>query len=236
MTTSAETSPGGGTGAPPRAGRRRPWWTVLTVVEVVAATVAVVADWFIPSLVLVAMAAASLVVRRQRPASLGFHGVTHPWRLAARMLAFAAGWTLLNVALLIPVTNHLSGQRQDVGAFADLEGDLGLLAAYLVLSWVVAALAEETAFRGYLLTRMRDLFGDGRAAVVAAVVLSSALFGLLHTEQGTVGVVVSALGGVVFALLRLWSGTLWAPVLAHGFDDTIGFVWFYLFGPFYGLW
>jgi hypothetical protein len=152
------------------------------------------------------------------------------------MLAFAAGWTLLNVALLIPATNHLSGQRQDVSAFADLEGNLGLLALYLVLAWVVAALAEETAFRGYLLTRLGDLLGGGRAAVVAAVVLSSALFGLLHTEQGVVGVVVSALGGVVLALLRLWSGTLWAPVLAHGFDDTIGFVWFSLFGPFYGLW
>ncbi|RYU09524.1 CPBP family intramembrane glutamic endopeptidase [Nocardioides iriomotensis] len=237
MTTKAETSPSGGTGArPPGRSGRRPWWTVLTLVEVAAATVAVVADWFIPSLVLVVMAGVSLVVRRQRPSSLGFHRPAHPWRLAGRMLAFAAGWTLLNVALLIPVTNHLSGQRQDVSAFAHLEGDLGLLAAYLVLSWVVAALAEETAFRGYLLTRLRDLLGGGRAAVVAAVVLSSALFGLLHTEQGVVGVVASALGGVVFALLRLWTGTLWAPVLAHGFDDTIGFVWFYLFGPFYGLW
>jgi membrane protease YdiL (CAAX protease family) len=224
-------------GARPRdPARRRAWWTVLTVAELAAATVAVVADWFVPALVLVAMAGVSLVVRRQGPASLGFHRPAHPWRLAVQMLAFAAGWTVLNVALLIPLTNHLSGQRQDVSGFADLEGDLGLLALYLVLAWLVAALAEETAFRGYLLTRLRDLMGEGRAAVVAAVTVSSALFGLLHTEQGVVGVVASALGGVVFAVLRVWSGTLWAPVLAHGFDDTIGFTWFYLFGPFYGLW
>ena len=216
-------------------GRRR-WWNLLTLVELAAATAAVVADWLIPALVLVAMAAASLAVRREGPASLGFHRPAHPWRLAGRMLAFAAGWSLLNVALLIPVTNHLSGQRQDVSGFAQLEGNLGLLALYLLLAWAVAALAEETAFRGYLLTRLRDLLGGSRAAIAAAVVLSSALFGLLHTEQGVVGVVVSALGGAVFALLRLWSGTLWAPVLAHGFDDTIGFTWFYLFGPFYGLW
>jgi len=40
----------------------------------------------------------------------------------------------------------------------------------------------------------------------------------------------------VFALLRYRFHTLWAPILAHGFDDTIGFLWFFAFGPFYGLW
>jgi hypothetical protein len=38
--------------------------------------------------------------------------------------------------------------------------------------------------------------------------------------------------GVVFSVLRYRCHTLWAPVLAHRFDDTIGFVWFFLFGPF----
>ena len=30
--------------------------------------------------------------------------------------------------------------------------------------------------------------------------------------------------------------TLWAPILAHGFVNTIGFVIFFLIGPVYGLW
>jgi uncharacterized protein len=68
------------------------------------------------------------------------------------------------------------------------------------------------------------------------VLSASLLFGLLHTEQGIVGVVVAALAGVVFSILRYRCRTLWAPVLAHGFDDTLGFTWFFLFGPFYGLW
>jgi hypothetical protein len=29
---------------------------------------------------------------------------------------------------------------------------------------------------------------------------------------------------------------VWAPVLAHGFNNTIGFVAFYAVGPVYGLW
>ena len=92
------------------------------------------------------------------------------------------------------------------------------------------------SLRGYLLTRFTQVLGSGRAAVVTAVVTSSVLFGLLHTEQGAVGVGVAAVDAVVFSVLRLRCGTVWAPVLAHGFNNTIGFCSFFLFGPFYGLW
>ena len=223
-------------GPAPPASRGNIVWSVVAGLEVAAAVVVVLADLFIPSVVLVGLAAVSLVLRRRGPGSLGFHRPAHPWRLTGQMAAFAVAWTLLNVALLIPVTNHLSGTRQDVSAFADLEGNLGLLALYLTASWVLAAFCEEVAFRGYLLTRLTEVLGHGQLQLVLAVVGSSALFGMLHTEQGVVGVVVSGLAGAVFSVLRYRCRTLWAPVLAHGFDDTLGFLWFFAFGPFYGLW
>ena len=152
------------------------------------------------------------------------------------MAAFAVGWTLFNAVVLIPLTNHLSGSQQDVSAFADLEGDVRLLALYLSASWVVAAFCEEVAFRGYLLTRLTDVLGSGRLQQLTAVLASSALLGLLRTEQGVVGVVAAGTAGAVFTVLRYRYRTLWAPILAHGFDDTIGFTWFFFFGPFHGLW
>jgi uncharacterized protein len=221
-------------GRPP--GRNNLLWNVVAGVEVALAVVVVLADLVIPAVVLVALAAVSLLIRRRRPSTLGFHRPEHPWRLAAQMAGFAVAWTLLNVAVLIPVTNHLSGTRQDVSAFADLEGNLGLLGVYLAASWVLAAFCEELAFRGYLLTRLTDVLGRGRLQVGVAVLGSSVLFGALHAEQGAVGVVAAALAGVVFSVLRYRCRTLWAPVLAHGFDDTFGFAWFFFFGPFYGLW
>lgn len=204
--------------------------------EVAAVVAAVAIDWAIPAVVIVVLAALSLLVRRRDPSSLGFHRVSRPWRLVTQMAAFAVAWTLLNVAVLIPVTNHLSGARQDVSAFADLEGDLGLLALYLSASWVLAAFCEEVAFRGYLLTRLEDVLGPGRLQQLTGVLGTSLLFGMLHTEQGIVGVVVAALAGAVFCVLRYRYRTLWAPILAHGFDDTIGFTWFFFFGPVHGLW
>jgi membrane protease YdiL (CAAX protease family) len=225
--------------APARAGtgeQTRGAWRLVSAVEVAAASVAVLADWLIPAVVLVALAAVSLLMRRRRPSTLGFHRPDHPVRLVVQMAAFALAWTLFDVAVLIPVTNHLSGTRQDVSGFANLEGNLGLLAVYLSASWVLAAFCEEVAFRGYLLTRLTDVLGPGRLQAVLAVVGSSVLFGMLHTEQGVVGVIVAACAGVVFSVLRYRCRTLWAPILAHGFDDTLGFTWFFLFGPFYGLW
>ena len=71
----------------------------------------------------------------------------------------------------------------------------------------------------------------GRIGVVSAV-----LFGLVHTEQGAVGVVLAAVDGAVFGVLRVACRTLWAPVLVHGFVNTIGFVAFFLAGPLAPLW
>ena len=209
-------------------------WRWMALIEVVVAAVAVLADWLVLAAVLVVMAVVSLALRRRGPSSLGFHRPAHPLRLVGQMAMFAVAWTLFNAAVLIPATNHLSGTRQDVSAFTDLEGDLGLLVVYLTASWVLAAFCEEVAFRGYLLTRLTEVMGEGRLQVAFAVVGSSVLFGLLHTEQGVVG--AAAVAGVVFSVLRYRCRTLWAPVLAHGFDDTLGFTWFFFFGPFYGLW
>ncbi|WP_395659765.1 lysostaphin resistance A-like protein [Nocardioides sp.] len=210
-------------------------WRVVAALEVLVAGVLVVADLLVPSLVLVVMAGLSLAVRRVGFSSLGL--VRAPFGpLTLRMLAFAAAWTVVQLALLMPLANHLSGRRQDLSGFADVEGDVALLALFLVLSWTLAAFVEELAFRGYLQTRVREVIGQSRLAVPVAVLVTSVLFGLLHTEQGAIGVLVVSLDGIAFSVVRYRYDTVWASVLAHGFNNTIGFVAFFFVGPVYGLW
>ena len=211
--------------------RRRTW----PAVEVLLAGAAVLLDLGLPSLVLVALAGVSLLLRRQGASSLGWRRARRP-HLVAGTAAFAVLWSLFQLALAMPVTSHLSGEEQDVGVFADVEGDLGLLLLLVLLSWTLGAVVEEVAFRGFLLTRLRELLGPGRAALVAAVAVSSVLFGVLHSEQGVVGVVAVALDGVAFCALRLYWDTVWAAVLAHGFNNTLGLVTFFIAGPVHGLW
>jgi membrane protease YdiL (CAAX protease family) len=216
-------------------GRWSSRWTWLAAFEVLLAATFVLLDLAIPSVLLVLLAAVSLAVRRQGPSSLGFR---RPRRhhIVVGTAAFAVAWSVVQMGVTMPLASHLSGQQQDVGVFADVEGDLALLLLLLLLSWTLGALVEEIAFRGFLLTRLREVLGQGAVALTAAVLLSSVLFGVLHSEQGVVGVLAVTLDGVAFCLLRLHYGTLWAAVLAHGFNNTLGLVTFYLIGPVYGFW
>ena len=218
-----------------RTGRSRTWQAV-AVVEVALAAAVVILDLAIPSLVILALLAVSLLARRQGLATIGWRRVSRPWHLAATMFMLAAAWTLLDVGLLKPIETHLTGERQDMSQFASLHGDLVMLIAWLALAWTVAALAETVAFVGFVQTRITDVIGATGARLAVAMVLSSLLFGLLHTEYGLTGVTVSTVNGIFYCVLRYRCQTLWAPILAHGFIDTIGLVSVFLVGPVYGLW
>lgn len=99
------------------------------------------------------------------------------------------------------------------------------------------ALFEEVAFRGALLGLLLTRFG-----VRGAVAVSSVVFGLWHipptmvalevngivagSPEGVLAivgaVVVTTVAGVLFSALRLVSGSLLAPVLAHWATNSLG--------------
>jgi uncharacterized protein len=211
-------------------------WRVLAAVEVGMATAAVLLDLGIPTLVLIALAVMSLIARRQGAGSLGLRRPARPVRMAVQVCGLSLLWTALTLAMIMPVVEHLTGQRRDVSQFAPLEGNLGLLLYLLLISWTLAAFGEEFAYRGYVQTRMRDVLPAGRTGLIIAVLLSSLLFGLAHTEQGIVGVILSGIDAIFFSILRYRYQTLWAAILAHGFLNTIGMIAYFIAGPFYGLW
>jgi uncharacterized protein len=214
---------------------RGPIWSWMAALEALLACAAVLRDMLIPSLALLAMAAVSLGVRRQGLGSLGLHRV--PARpLALKMFVFALVWSVFQLAVTMPIANHVSGSKQDLSGFADIEGNPLVLLAFLGLGWALGAFAEELAYRGYLLTRVRQALGSGRTATVVAVLVTSVLFGLVHSEQGAIGVVVVTLDALAFSVLRYRFRSVWPSILAHGFNNTIGFIAFFFVGPIYGLW
>ena len=217
------------------ANKRHPARRIVLAIEVTAASVAVILDLAIPTFVLLAMMGLSLWYRGEGFRSLGVRPITTP-HLVRKMLAFAAGWSLLQLALIMPVANHLSGTKTDLTEFANVEGNVGLLLGLLALSWTLAAVGEELAYRGYVLTRTRELIGSSRYGTAAAVLVSSLLFGIAHSEQGLVGVLAISLDAVAFGLLRRRYDTVWASALAHGFNNTLGFLAFFFVGPIHGFW
>lgn len=207
---------------------------IVTLCEIAAALLAILFDLLIPSVVILLVAGFSLLLRREKPASLGFHGFDG--RLVLYVLAWAILWTLAVVGLFMPLLNRLTGTVQDVSAFAGLQGNVTQLVFFVVMSWTLAAFVEETAFRGFLLTRITSLFRNETAGYVVSAVVTSILFGLIHTEQGIIGVIISTLDGAFYCFLKWRYKNLWAAVFAHGFINTIGMVAFFIAGPITGLW
>lgn len=216
--------------------RRRRWQRVVVALEVAVVAAVVIGDLFVPTVVIVAIASASVGLRRAGFRSLGFHRVARPGLMVTQIFALSILWTVLVVGLFLPVLEHLTGMQQDVSSFEGLHGNPGALAVTLLVSWTLAAVGEEVAYRGYLLTRARALLPDTPIGAAIAVGLSSVLFGWAHTEQGLIGVVLAAVDGVLYCALRYRFDTVWAPVLAHGFLNTIGLVAVFAFGPVRGLW
>lgn len=135
----------------------------------------------------------------------------------------ALGWRALGFTA--PVNLRLLAYPSASVAFGFLVGfqDVGashvLLAVALVL---LVALGEEAAFRGVFLHALRP------RGVWYAVLVSSAMFGLMHLPNLAMGappvsvalqVLFAGLGGVGFAALRLRTNSLWPGIAIHASYD-----------------
>jgi exosortase E/protease (VPEID-CTERM system) len=98
---------------------------------------------------------------------------------------------------------------------------IGWLVTRALGAVVIVPLAEELAFRGYLLRRMvRDDFWEVELASAArrpaAVLLSSVVFGLLHGAF-----IAGTLAGIAYALVLRRRGRLGDAILAHAVTNAL---------------
>lgn len=136
---------------------------------------------------------------------------------------------LFAVFVTTPGISALFGVEPDYSEFNSVQGNLKLLFVFLCFSWVIAAFGEEICFRGFLMKRLAQVFGENRAAWVASLLLSSVLFGWGHTEQGVSGWVQEGLSGLWLGVLLLATKrNLAVPIVAHGVSNTLAFVLIYL--------
>lgn len=122
-----------------------------------------------------------------------------------------------------------ASEAQDVG-FNILYSGVDRVVAFLTLV-VVAPIAEETIFRGWLYGKLRAKFSERMSNVggmILAILLVSVAFGVLH-GQWNVGIDVFALS-VVLCALREITGTVYAGILLHMLKNGIAFFLLYVLG------
>lgn len=105
-------------------------------------------------------------------------------------------------------------QVQDTG-FNGITQHFDLMMAFVGLV-IVAPIAEEVLFRGYLLGKLRKY-----APVWLAVLITSALFAAVHF-QWNVAIDTFALS-LVLCFLRIFTGSLWPSIMLHMIKNGLAF-------------
>lgn len=120
-------------------------------------------------------------------------------------------------------------EAQDVGFNLFMSGGDRII-AFLTLV-VLAPIAEEVIFRGWLYGKMREYLHvrvPEKVGVAISMITVSALFGLVHM-QWNVGINVFALS-IVLCALREITGTVYAGILTHMIKNAVAFYLLYVIG------
>ena len=120
-------------------------------------------------------------------------------------------------------------QAQTLGFSTYITGGDRII-AFIVLV-LVAPIAEELIFRGWLYGKLRiSLLGKipERLAIAISILLVSLLFGILH-GQWNVGITVFVMS-VVMCILREITGTIYAGTLLHMLKNALAFYLLYVVG------
>lgn len=138
----------------------------------------------------------------------------------------AVGWSFAGLAIAYIALGAYVGLVEllgieDLEPISTIDDDviyehLELVILTGVLAVLVAPVAEEIFFRGFLIGGFAR-----RVAIVPALILSAALFAAVHLDVGSL--IPFALIGLVFGWLFIRSGSLAAPMLAHFFFNLIAF-------------
>lgn len=131
---------------------------------------------------------------------------------------------LLTTALFVTLVTWLfpgfnAEQAQDIG-FDNLTKQSDYILAFITLI-VLAPLAEELLFRGYLYGKIRPVVG-----ILPSIILTSLLFGAAHM-QWNLAVDTFAVS-LVLCSLREITGSIWAGVLLHMLKNGVAFYFIFI--------
>ena len=101
---------------------------------------------------------------------------------------------------------HYNGANIVVDSF-------GKLVLYLIFVAIIPAICEETMHRGIIAR------GGSRISIFAGIILSSTLFALMHGNP--MQLVHQFFVGVVCCLVYYMTGSIWANILVHFFNNAI---------------
>jgi uncharacterized protein len=132
-----------------------------------------------------------------------------PWRIAALSFAALAGAIVVGDVLTLALGHDLVPMFQlDIHRSANADGTLAMLWLALI---VVGPVGEELLFRGFL---FRGLV-QGPSDAVPGILVTALIWSLLHVQYDWVGAALVFIIGLMFGIVRLYSGSTLLVIGLH---------------------
>lgn len=130
---------------------------------------------------------------------------------------------LISVIIIEPLSEKITGTKHDHSVIESVKGSWKAYLQWLLVVWIFVAILEEGVFRGFLMTEMIHILGDGTPGLFISVFFTSVVFGLSHGYQSRSGIISTGIVGVILGVIFILSDfNLWLAIFTHGFIDTIG--------------
>ena len=83
-------------------------------------------------------------------------------------------------------------------------------------------MGEEIVYRGFMITYLSELLGEGGWATAATLIVPALAFGVAHFYQGGRAVVKIIAMALLFGFFFYRTGSLWPLILLHTAIDAVG--------------
>jgi membrane protease YdiL (CAAX protease family) len=167
------------------------------------------------SLVVLTVAVVTWLASRPSPAAFGLRLTAWRPALGWTLAAYATFWAVAAVVLVA----FGEPAEQDIVVDLKAEDSVLVLAGFGLMTCLLAPLAEEFFFRGFLLRVLHE-----KTNMVIAVFVTGVAFGLVHVPSGDwIGAMVLAGFGMALCGLFLLTSSLLPCIMLHAFHNSISF-------------
>lgn len=208
-----------------------PLWLSIVSVTLISLVLIVTSLRKIPGIGIVfaiAVIIATLWITHNSPSVLGFAFPTNWGTTILTALICSVVIYLFTTLVIEPLLQGWTRVSLDYSAFNKAQRDWRQLVLLLTVSWFLAAVLEETIFRGFLITEISSWFHGSLTGIILSILVGSLIFGLAHTYQGRSGVYSTGFVGAILSVMFVVAGyNLWLVIITHGLIDTFGLIFLY---------
>jgi len=134
---------------------------------------------------------------------------------------------LTSYFLFLPTLEFLTGVPHKLGVFGQLKGNTQLLFTSIAIGWIIGGLTEEIIFRGFFISKITNIL-PGKTGAIISVLITSTIFGYLHSYQGITGqLLIGTIGAILGGIYLMNNKRIILNIFIHGFVNTISMLMLY---------